>query len=66
MLFVGSLIVVQIGETDAQRKARILEDEKYYVRIVCKLGKRSCELAIEDSRKVTCKLFQDDCYPNTK
>ena len=63
VLFVGSLVVVQIGETDVQRKSRILEDEKFYVGIACKLGERACGLAKEDSRKVTCKLFQIDCSP---
>jgi hypothetical protein len=55
LLFVGSLVVVRIGETDTQRKARIQGEQAFYLRIVCKLGENACAVAQEDMRKVTCK-----------
>ena len=63
VLVLGSIVVAQLGETDAQRKARVEADEAYYVQIACKLGERACSVAKEDARKVICRLFPEDCYP---
>lgn len=61
VLILGSVVVMQISETDAQRKARIQANEAYIVRIACKLGERACAVAQEDARRVTCKFFPKDC-----
>jgi hypothetical protein len=62
MLLLGCIVVAQLGETDAQRKARIESQETYYVQIACKLGERACARAKEDARRVICKLFPEDCH----
>jgi len=64
VLIVGSFVVIQTSETDVQRKARVEAQEAFCVRVACKLGERACALAIEDSRRVTCRLFPEDCSPN--
>ncbi len=61
VLILGSVVVMQISETDAQRKARIEANEAFIVRIACKLGERACSVAQEDARRVKCKLFPEDC-----
>ncbi len=65
VLLLGSAVAVQLGETDAERKARIQANEAYYVRIACKLGERACAVAKEDARRVNCILFPEDCHPKT-
>jgi hypothetical protein len=61
VLLLGSIAAVQLGETDAQRKARIEADETCFVQVACEFGERACRAAKEDSRKVICKLFPEDC-----
>jgi len=39
MLLLGSIVVVQLGETDVQRKARVQDEQAFLVRIACKLGR---------------------------
>jgi hypothetical protein len=48
VLIVGSVIVIQVSETYAQRKARIESEEALYVRIAFMLGDRACAVAEED------------------
>ena len=62
VLLISSIVVIQLSETDAQRKARIQEEQAWLVRTACKLGERACAAAKEDVRKATCKLFPEDCY----
>ena len=61
VLLVGSLVVAQISETDAQRKARFLENEAAFVRIACKFGERACAWAKENSRSVICHEYPEGC-----
>lgn len=61
VLLLGSVVATQLGETAAQRKARIEANEAYIVRIACKLGEKACSFAKEDARRITCKLFPEDC-----
>ncbi len=61
VLIIGSFVVIQTSETDVQRKARVEAQEAFCVRVACKLGERACALAKEDSRRVTCRLFPEDC-----
>jgi hypothetical protein len=62
MLFLGSIVVIQLGETDAQRKARIEEEEAFFVDVACKLGETACARAKADARRVICRLFPEDCH----
>jgi hypothetical protein len=62
VLLISSIVVIQASETDVQRKARIQNEQAFLVSIACKLGERVCAAAKEDARKVTCKLFPEDCY----
>ncbi len=62
VLFLGSIVAIQLGETDAQRKARINEEEAFFVDVACKLGERACAAAKADSQRVRCRLFPEDCY----
>jgi hypothetical protein len=61
VLILGSVVAIQLGETDVQRKARIQANEAYIVRIACKLGERTCSFAKEDARRITCHLFPEEC-----
>jgi hypothetical protein len=63
VLLLGSIAAVQLGETDAQRKARIEAQETYFVQVACKFGERACRAAKEDAQRVICRLFPGDCYP---
>lgn len=63
VLIIGSFFVIQTSETDVQRKARVEAQEAFCVRVACKLGERACAVAKEDSRKVVCRLFPEDCSP---
>ena len=38
VLIIGSFVVIQMSETDVQRKARVEAQEAFYVRVACKLG----------------------------
>jgi hypothetical protein len=64
VLIIGSFVVIQASETDVQRKARVEAQEAFCVRVACKLGERACAVAKEDSRKVVCRLFPEDCSPD--
>ena len=64
VLIIGSLVVIRMSETDVQRKAGVEAEEAFYVRVACKLGERACAFAKEDSRRVTCRLFPEDCSPS--
>jgi hypothetical protein len=64
VLIIGSLVVIQMSETDVQRKARVEAEEAFCVRVACKLGERACAVAKEDSRRVVCRLFPEDCSPD--
>ncbi len=63
VLVLSSVVLAQLGETDAQRKARIEADETYYVQVACKFSEKACAVAKEDARRVICRLFPEDCYP---
>jgi hypothetical protein len=38
VLLIGAIVAIQVGETVAQRKARVRAQEAFYVRVACKLG----------------------------
>ena len=60
-ILVGCVFVAYHSETAIQRKARFLSNEASYVRLACQFGDRVCTLAKEDSRRVVCKLYPEDC-----
>ena len=62
-IFVGLIFLILNSETATERKARIESDEAFYVRTACHFGDRVCAFAKEDSRRVICKLYPEDCYP---
>ena len=64
VLIIGCLVVIQMSQTDVQRKARVETEEAFCVRVACKLGgKGLAAVAKEDSRRVVCRLFPEDCSP---
>lgn len=65
-LLIGSIVAVQIGETYDQRKARVQGEQAFIVRIACTLGEKVCYAAKEDTQKVNCKLFLEDCSSKVK
>jgi len=61
VLLIGSIVVITTSETDAQRKDRIQAQQAAIVRIACEFGERVCAAAKEDTRKVACRLYPEDC-----
>lgn len=56
-------VALQFSETDAQRKYRIQRDEAAIDKLACQFGPKACAVAKEESRKVICRLFPEECYP---
>jgi hypothetical protein len=66
VLFVGSLVALQMSETDAERKARAQKQQEEFLVIACKQGKDACDKAQEEIRRQNCELFGEDCSPKVK
>jgi hypothetical protein len=60
-IFIGLSFLILNSETPAERKARVESDEALFVRTACRFGDRVCAFAKENSGRVLCKLYPEDC-----
>jgi len=65
-VLVGSIVVLQMSETDAESAARARKQEQDFLSAVCKQGKKACDEAEEMIRRRKCELSGEDCTPNKK
>ncbi len=65
VLLAGGLVVPELGETDAERKARAKRDQEDYRNAFCKQAKKECAEAQEEleMRKQSCRYFGENCGP---
>jgi hypothetical protein len=80
-VLIGGLVAVQMSDTDGERNTRaksefkpeksldrknLIEQQEYYLRVVCEQSKDACAKAQELIRKQNCQLFGESCTQKLK